>query len=534
MRYLFLSFVLLTACSLHAQQTADALIGKVIKITPRSIPKYDPKPKNNVSYLKTAFNNAIYEDQLSLAELKGKVIVKVELVYTTYRKSETFDQHALNRKRLKSLMTAAPQLLEQPGVEWILIAQTGCTSAEMGKEFFHGVAITYREPESDALRDAELKFLHAVAEGTVPAYAYDAFIKNEMIDTAGKAAAAPPKIKLPEFKGGERARIEFFSKNIHFPSSANKAPSEQVIVQFVIDKEGKIQHISLPGTANPTVYHEEVLRFMRTMPAWTPGTIDGKRTDCMVLFTVDFMERGSIVPSPLEIYAMDGSLPSSVAPKFDYSRIKPSPQGKFVSETLAKNTWKQASLVCDVTGSMAPYSAQVLEFLNNQFKKKDTSIVRFYFFNDGDNRKDHSKKVGSTGGIHFIRANDLDQVIAEMSEAMKAGTGGDLEENDIEALLQAEADCPSCTSTILIADNMASPRDMSLALQLKKPVHVIVCGTSPVLNADYMNLARMTKGTLHFNNRDYTNLHTFEEGATVQVGKEIFVVKNGRFVRRES
>src|SRR5689334_17935842 len=108
--YLFLLFALLAAFSLNAQQTADALIGKVIRITPRSIPKYDPRPKNNVTYLKTAFNNAIYEDQASLSDLKGKVIIKIELIYTTYRKSETFDQHALNRKRLKSLMNAVPQL----------------------------------------------------------------------------------------------------------------------------------------------------------------------------------------------------------------------------------------------------------------------------------------------------------------------------------------------------------------------------------------------------------------------------------------
>ena len=43
---------------------------------------------------------------------------------------------------------------------------------------------------------------------------------------------------------------------------------------------------------------------------------------------------------------------------------------------------------------------------------------------------------------------------------------------------------------------MASPRDMVLIPQLTKPVHVIVCGSSPILNEDYMNLVRFTKGTL--------------------------------------
>lgn len=532
---LMLLVALLVHLSSQAQQTADALIGQVIKLPPRSVPKYDPRPKPHVVYLQTAFNDAVYQQPKALQDLKDKVILKVELIYTTYRKSETFDQHALNRKRLRSLFSSVPQLLTQPSVEWVLFAQTGCTSAEEGKDYFHGVAITYREPETDALRDTELAFLYAVAEGSVPASAYDAYIKHELkpeADTTGAAAAAvPPKIKMPEFVAGERARIDYFTNNLHYPKTVSRGTSEEVLVQFVVDKEGKIQHISLLGGGSPTPYHEEVLRFMRAMPEWRPGTVNGKRTDCMVQMKIDFTDWGSIVPSPLEVYAMDANIP---APKFDYSRIQPTPQGKFVSATLQKNGWKHAAIVCDVTGSMAPYSAQVLEFLQNQFKTKDTSIVRFLFFNDGNNRKDHTKKVGTVGGIYSIQTASFDELIAKMAEAMKAGTGGDLEENDVEALLKAEADCPACQSTILIADNMASPRDMALAAQLKKPVHVIVCGFSPVLNADYMNLARATKGTLHFNNRDYTNLHTFEEGSTFQVGKEVFVVKDGRFVRKES
>jgi len=521
--------------SLSAQQTTDALIEQVIKLTPRSLPKFDTRPKQNVFFLQTGFNDAIYKDVKSLQALKGKVITKVELIYTTYRKSETFDQHALNRKRLRSLIAAVPQLLTQPAIEWVLFAQSGCTTAEMGKDFYHGVAITYREPESALLRDAELEFLKAVVDGSVPAYAYDAFIKNTLkTDTAVILPAGdPPKIKMPDFIGGERARIDFFTRNIKMPTTAARGPSEQVTVQFVVDKEGNVQHISLPGTSSPTPYHEEVLRFMRAMPKWNPGSVGGKKVDCMIMFTVDFMERGSIVPSPLEVYAMDAEVPTST-PKFDYSRIKPTPQGKFVAETLAKNQWKKTILVCDVTASMAPYSAQILEFLQSQFAKKDTSMTQFMFFNDGDNRKDNSKRVGQVGGISVFRATTLDEVLTKMSESMKAGSGGDLPENNIEALLKAEQACPTCESTVMIADNMASPRDMSLVPQLTKPVHVIVCGLSPILNDDYMNLVRATKGTLHFSNRDYTNLHTFEEGATVQVGKEVFVVKNGLFVRKRT
>ncbi len=116
---------------------------------------------------------------------------------------------------------------------------------------------------------------------------------------------------------------------------------------------------------------------------------------------------------------------------------------------------------------------------------------------------------------------------------MEAGNGGDLEENNIEALIKTEQLFPNCKSIVMIADNFATPRDMSLLNQLKKPVHVIVCGASPILNENYLTIAYVTKGSVHFNNKDITNVHTFEEGATVQVGKETFVLKKGKFVKRD-
>lgn len=529
-----LRLLLISCCavlSISAQETTESLIARVIDVQPRLIPKYDAHERSHTYLLRTGFNDAIYTNKTGLASLREKVIVKVELIYTTYRKSETFDQHGLNRKRLRSLIAAAPQLLNQPGIEWVLIGQTGCTSSEEGKDYFHGVSITYREPASEALRETELSFLKEVASGTVPAYSYDAYVDYKMPKDSTSGGSSPI-IKMPEFPGGERNRIDYFTRNLNYPAQGETGEPEQVAAQFVIDQEGKIKNISLPNGGN-SPFDEEVLRFLKSLPNWKPATVDGKRIDCMVMLTVDFMDRGNVAASPLEIYAMNApEIPK--APKFDYSRIKPTPQSKMISTTLAKNDWKNTVLVCDVTASMAPYSAQVLEYLKAEFKQKDTTLTRFVFFNDGDERKDNSKKIGAVGGVYTTHVTTLDGVLKVMEEAMKKGSGGDLPENNLEALIKAENFCPTCVSTTLIADNLASPRDLSLVAQLTKPVHVIVCGNSPVLNADYLNLARTTKGSLHFQNQEFSNLHTFEEGATVQVGKETFVVKKGKFVRKES
>lgn len=517
--------------SISAQETTESLIARVIAVPPRLIPKFDARERSHVYLLRTGFNDAVYTNKTGLQSLKDKVITKVELIYTTYRKSETFDQHGLNRKRLRALIAAAPQLLNQPGIEWVLIGQTGCTSSEEGKDYFHGVTITYREPPSEALKETELSFLKEVVSGSVPSYSYDAYVDYKMPNDS-TSGTGNPTVKMPEYPGGERSRIDYFTRNLKYPPQGETGEHEQVAAQFVIDQEGKVKNISLPHGDN-SLFDQEVIRFLKTLPDWKPATIDGKKIDCMVMLTIDFMDRGNVAASPLEIYAMNApDIPK--APKFDYSRIKPTPQSKMVSTTLSKNDWKNTVLVCDVTASMAPYSAQVLEYLKAEFKQKDTSLTRFVFFNDGDDRKDNSKKIGSVGGIYTTHSTTLDGVLKVMEEAMKKGSGGDLSENNLEALIKAEAFCPSCTSTTLIADNLASPRDLSLVAQLTKPVHVIVCGNTPVLNADYMNLARSTKGSLHFQNQEFSNLHTFEEGATVQVGKETFVVKKGKFVRKES
>lgn len=526
MRFPLILLFLLSINFLVAQETS-AVIEKVIGITPRSIPKYVVKKRNNVYFLQTAFNNAVYEDVQALNALSGKVILKVELIYTTYRKSETFDQHGLNRKRLQALFKAAPNILSQPGIEWVLIAQTACTSAEMGKEFFHGVVITTRNAPSAELVEVETDFLRGIADGTLTPDAYDAYLSTELKkDTASGLPKKEPQVTLPNFPGGERSRIDYFTRNLQFPTGVAHGPTEDVTVQFIVDKNGDVQQVTLPGVTSPSPYHQEVFRFVSNMPKWAPGKVDGKPIDCMVTFTAAFHERGSVIAGPLEVYAADAVPPAAA---IDYSKIPPTPQGRIVSETLEKNNWKQAALVCDVTGSMAPYNAQVLLWVKNRLAKKDTSVARIVLFNDGDGKKNMSKRTGSTGGLYSFKPTTIAAFTDQMTTAMKAGDGGDLPENNVEALLKAQTDCPTCENLVMIADNFATPRDLSLAGAITKPVQIIVCGNSPVLNDVWLNLARLTKGSVTFANRLYANLHTYEEGATLQVGKQIFVVRKGKF-----
>lgn len=512
-------------------QTPQEQIDFVLKTAPRNIEKYSKPPKKDLIFLETAFNNAIFTDKIALNSLKDKVILKIELVYTTYRKSETFDQHGLSRKRLENLFLAAPNSLNQSGIEWILIAQTGCNSAEEGTNFFHGFVITYRDLPDEVSTKVESNFLREVASGKIKSYAYDTYLKRETEKLERDSLEdVEPVIVLPKFPHSEQARINYFSNYLNFPPKSTGP--KKVDVQFIISKEGKITKIIFPNSVGPSPYKDEVSEFIKNMPDWSPGTLNGKPTECMVQFSVDFMSRGSVVPSPLEVFATE--IPPKMKPKlpaYDYNTIKPSPASNQVTKLLTKVDWSKATLVCDVTGSMAPYNAQVIEFIGNQLKNKLQGPKQFVFFNDGDNRKDKSKKIGQTGGIYSYTSNNLDSISEQMIFVMSKGSGGDLAENNIEALMKALENYPRTEKLILIADNFASPRDMSLVRNIGIPVHVLVCGGT-VLNEDYLDLAYQTKGSLSFNGIDYTDFYKFEDGSTMHIGKTTYILKKGHFARK--
>lgn len=206
----------------------------------------------------------------------------------------------------------------------------------------------------------------------------------------------------------------------------------------------------------------------------------------------------------------------------DLNRI---PQDVFVSRTLTDNNWKNAVLVCDVTGSMNKYNNQVLTWLKSRLETGDSSIRRVVLFNDNDN---HDLDISR--GLYSFQPTTYEDAVKRVRTAEKEGSGGDVNENNIQALLRAQTDSPSCESLIMIHDNN-KPWDFELASQVTKPVHMLVCGPPAALEVAYLNLARMTKGTVHFNGKTYTGLDTYTEGMTLKVDNTTYKLQDNSFVR---
>ena len=117
-----------------------------------------------------------------------------------------------------------------------------------------------------------------------------------------------------------------------------------------------------------------------------------------------------------------------------------------------------------------------------------------------------------------------------MLQAIQNGSGGDIAENDIEALIAAQQQCPDCENLVLIADNNAPVKDISLLSKVNKPVKVILCGSQYYLNPDYLKIARETGGSVHTMEADITRLAFLKEGEIFEFNGIRYRISKGSFV----
>lgn len=201
-----------------------------------------------------------------------------------------------------------------------------------------------------------------------------------------------------------------------------------------------------------------------------------------------------------------------------------------VSKVLGRNKWSEKLIVCDLTGSMDPYAQELSIWY--QLNIKNEPNLQFVFFNDGDNQSDSQKKIGATGGIYYQKAQGLDSLIRIMSFVRSRGNGGDCPENNMEALIKGVKKAKPYKELVMIVDNNAPVKDLSLLNQFNKPVHIILCGSrSGEVLEDYLLIAWKTKGSIHTIEEDISKIASMSEGQSIQIGGFTYKILGGEFVR---
>lgn len=441
-------------------------------------------PGRKVVYLECPFASPTFDNPEAVKPLKGHVIEKVQLVYTTYRSDESFSQQKLNQQRLRNLQLILPDAFSSALTEWQLVGQTGASTPEEGNEYFHGFVITYRTaPSATSIKE----------EGTMLDSAFMGMIKvRKPGDTSMTGMFG-----IPPTGDGSVKRGDITMPDGSIITIRKDIPEDSLIYYLKPSTPGSsIGSAKYADTAHSTIIVTEYFEGHKRKRVWK---LEEHKEDP---HGFDFLGKKYL------------NNPDSV-----------------VMTALRRNTWTNFILVCDVTGSMSPYTAQIFAALPGVIENR--RCKGFLFFNDGDKKTTAEKRTLHSGGLYWTRELRFDSAYYTARKCMDRGDGGDLPENNVEALIAAEKMNPG-GELVLIADNWASPRDLSECDKINSPVHIILCSSRSGVNPDYLFLARVTNGSVHTRDEDITNLGSMKEGEQVKIGVQTFFLHDDHFIPIEN
>jgi len=94
--------------------------------------------------------------------------------------------------------------------------------------------------------------------------------------------------QMPTFNGGDLKEFQkYVQKNLQYPEKAKQNDVQgTVIIQFVVNREGKVVKAKVVRSVNPEL-DEEALRVVNSSPKWTPG--QQRNMPASVAFTLPVM-----------------------------------------------------------------------------------------------------------------------------------------------------------------------------------------------------------------------------------------------------
>lgn len=478
---------LLTACLLSttlfcAKAQQQPLIDSILDNRILKVPAYQvPETGAENLILKMYYAQSTFLDTTGIWQLQNAQILSVDLLFSDYPSAS--DLKPLNKSRLAALCRLVPGIDKQPLISWNIVRQTDGADKASAEKLVHGFVINYRKNYTPEEAEEELTLIDAAIPDPPPAPPAAATEKVNhwaIIHRTGNYITNTYNGQMVRRKGENRKDVIPFL-----------TPRDTIIV--ITGKEADKLHLLPP--------HKDY---------------EKKQPDSVYLL----LNR----PTPL-IVKNDLAWRDSLA-------LRPEPPGdSTILKTMKRNTFNHALVVMDVTSSMSPYLVQLLRWVNKQ--AATLSIEYLICFNDGDKQEDILKKVGQTGGIYGEKYAGPKQTAALIRKTMTKGNGGgDMQENPCEALLRGIHEAPFAKEVVLIADSWAPMRDTALIGNVRKPVHIVICGKRLGIHPDYVKLALVTGGTLHFENEDILSLQPLKEGKEMTINHCTYYYARGNVYRK--
>ena len=99
--------------------------------------------------------------------------------------------------------------------------------------------------------------------------------------------------QMPQFPGGEAALMKFLQSHINYPPMASENGVQgRVVVQFVVDKTGKVGEVKIVRSVDKDL-DKEAARVCASLPKFTPGRQNGQAVSVWYTLPVSFKLQGT-------------------------------------------------------------------------------------------------------------------------------------------------------------------------------------------------------------------------------------------------
>lgn len=498
-------------------------IAAILKQDREQIARVETIESDKITYISSDFAGANIKTINLRDKVKKLEILKVYYVYTAYKRSQSFNQLALDQQRFKQLSEAYPELFETDQIEWEILEQTKLNDYTLGDNYFHGFIIVHRPLPTEANRLKEIHLINQYfdhPDEPLPFESEDPIAASlNLKETTTVKAVFLEERSEAAFQGGDQALFEHIQVNLNTPADVWQ-DRQDLWVKFdlSIEQNGEVGKIDFKETYSKDVQNS-ISSAVSKMPKWEPKSLN----EFPVKDTIQFEWRVSYSPTVKGLFLKNGKAPildhtsnsiagssgskEAVSPLF----IQESPVFK-AFDSIGTNG--KIALVMDVTGSMQNNIVSVCYWLKQH--ENNLPFSSFTAFNDGDGMDDNLKEIGGTKGIYFT------SFYAEYPETIKTamlnGNGGDYPENDIESILYAIHKDHQATEVLLVADNMSEIKDFELLKQIDMPVSILPCGLTRAVQQQYLDLVYQTGGKIYYANQ-IIDLKNIKKGDTFQLKK---------------
>ena len=99
--------------------------------------------------------------------------------------------------------------------------------------------------------------------------------------------------QMPQFPGGEAALMKYLQSHINYPPmAAENNVQGRVVVQFVVDKTGKVGEVKVVRSVDKDL-DKEAVRVCKSLPKFTPGRQNGQPVSVWYTLPVTFKLQGT-------------------------------------------------------------------------------------------------------------------------------------------------------------------------------------------------------------------------------------------------